>query len=824
MRQTSKLLILFIALLSIVSLALTGCGGGGGGGGAPSQPPSPRPAKQSTTVSGSVLGLSSLVSSVSSKSSTSQEKEVPLPNAIVEIVAYDKDGKETGRATTTTLSTGTFNAKLDLSTGGGYVVITVKREGFADYSKRIDFEKPSDINLRAVLEQVATAIASRSDAVFTASTGEKVIKFGLFKTAKGQKVVKVGKDVEIRKQQGEQPTLEITIPADSIPSDVNTLVAKLRTFDPVPVNDANKFPGQYRDKKGNTLVSLGFDYINITDDRGQNLGALTTQAIRQGKLKKAQTSPTIIKRWINSNSCNNLLKDYCTGRTTDDPLCNNLIQDDKNGFNLPIYTYDPYTGLWEMLGIGTLLDTNDNVLNLTDYNGDGTINEKDYQKWCSDNYGAYTRILVSNENFIANYWNLDYPLIFEQPKEIGVVVTFKDSDGNPIEGLLTYLYDDDSTSSFSSAWGSTDSDGKVKLSTVLTSSSDTDGSAMIGFTNPFDWSWQNEPVTLGEAPNFTQKTITIQKPKMCKVEGYVKDEQNNGVANQYVYAYFYAYNENTGSYSYDYRYAYTDSNGKFSMDVRCSTDYNLYTGWSLEVSRVFNVNKTLDNNESSDDGDKVTLKDIVLQNQAPYVYGWLSSTSIYTGNQITAYIYGWDNECDTPMNWEIKGAPSSVTGTASDCWFYEEESITFSSPGTYDLTLSVRDSKGKTGTAYLGTVYVVQEGNRRPVIQYAYPDRYSTGKNTTVNLYGGAYDFDANNLSWKWYAKKWNEDNYSEISGCSGSGSSSISTTCSYTTPNADGTVDIMFEVSDGTERVSQTFTISVGSTGSVDIIIQKRK
>jgi hypothetical protein len=170
------------------------------------------------------------------------------------------------------------------------------------------------------------------------------------------------------------------------------------------------------------------------------------------------------------------------------------------------------------------------------------------------------------------------------------------------------------------------------------------------------------------------------------------------------------------------------------------------------------------------------------------------------------------------MNWEIKGAPSSVTGTASDCWFYEEKSIAFSSAGTYNLTLSVKDSKGKTGTADLGTVYVSAQGNRPPVIQYAYPDRYSTGKNTTVNLYGGAYDLDANNLSWKWYAGN------SEISGCSGSGSSSISTTCSYTTPNADGTVDIMFEVSDGTERVSQTFTISVGSTGSVDIIIQKRR
>ena len=814
MKQLKSLLILFVGIV-FVSIFLSACGGGGGGGGpTPPPPPPPSPEKSSVNIRGVVVqGLSPIVGS-SIKKSQEQEKAA-IPNAIVEVIAYDKNDKKTGEIKTTTLSTGTFNTSIDLSTKGGYIVINIYKEGFASYSKRIDFEKPSDVNIQAELDSVITAIAKRENAIFRASTGERVIKFAVFKKPTGQKVVKVGREAEIMKQNGNQPILEIEIPVNTIPEDVNTLVAQLQTFD--PIENADRFPGQYMDDKGNRLVSLGFDFINITDDKGKNLGEVVAQAIKQGKLKKAQTNSTRISRWIDSNSCSNLLKDFCTGSSSDDPLCNKLNDDEKNGFNVPVYTYNPYSGLWEMLGIGTIdkngngtIDDND-VIN-DDLTEDEVVDEKDYQKQCEDNSGEYLLILVTNEDFLRNWWNLDYPLIFEEPKELCVVATFKDSDGKPIEGLWVYMYDDDSTWSFSSVWGSTDSDGKVRLSTVLTNNNDPDRTAKIGYYDPFDWSWKEETVDLGESPNCSAREITIEKPRTCQVEGYVKDEEGNGVADQYVYAY--------GVSTWDYRYAYTDRNGYFSMDVQCEIEYDLYVGWSWERSRVFNVNGTVDpNNEEKDENDKVKLKDVIMVNQAPYAYGWLSSTSIFAGDTITAYIYGWDNECNTPMTWKIEGASSTIQGTTSDCWFYESRDITFSEAGTYDLALSVTDSKGKSTSYPLGTVVVssAEVQNRAPIIQYAYPSTYRAGKGTTITLYGGAYDLDGDNLSWKWYADG------EEISNCSDSGSSSIYTICQYTTPDADGSVTIKFEVWDGQVSSSQEFTISVGSTGGLDIIIQKK-
>ena len=788
-----------LVLVTACAALLAGCGDGGG----VVSTPTAGPGTSSVVVSGVVTSAGGAGGSGSASKAQAGGGN-PVANAVVTISSFNKEGREIDKITAITPPTGTYNERVNVSNDGGYIIITVESTGFADASKRIDFSEPSEINVPLELDKVETVVASKNNATLSASTGEKVIKFAVFESANGKKVVKTGKDVEVLKQQGSNPTLEIQIPASSLPDDITSLVAQLKTFD--PINDADKFPGQYMDANGNKLVSLGFDFINIKADNGQNLGEVVQAAVSKGKVKKSQAgNSTRISRWINRDSCSTLLKDFCVDSTSDEPLCYSLTTEERAGFNVPVYTYNPRAGLWEMLGIGTLDLNADGSIDTNDVIAGDNVDERDYQGHCSDdkNNGVYLVIYVTNEAFIQSYWNLDYPLIFEQPKELCTVLTLKDDSGNPLSGVWTYLYDDDSTMSFSSAWGSTDSDGKSKLSIVLTNSSDQDYTATVRYSNPFDWSLETQSVTLGEAGNCTTSEYTITKLTKCQVEGYVKDESNNGVPNKYVYAY--------GETSYDYRYAYTNSDGKYVIDVQCQFDYGLYGGWNWEKARAFNVNITQTT---------VVLEDIILQNQAPYAYGWLSSTSIYANSSITAYVYGWDSECDQPLKWSISGVPSQITGTTNDCWFYDFVSIPFSAVGTYDLTLQVEDSKGKKSEASLGTVYVVTE-NRPPVIQYAYPSAYSVPKDytDTVTLYGSAYDLDGDNLSWTWYA------NNSPIEGCAEEDgyTGSISTTCEYSTPNIDGVVAIRFEVSDGQDTVSREFYVTVGDTGQIDVIIQKR-
>ncbi|MBM4137240.1 MAG: hypothetical protein FJ241_10485 [Nitrospira sp.] len=829
MRSFKKYL-LPIALFSALALILVGCGGGGGGG--------------TTTTGGgggttsSSVQISGLVGSGgaggASVSKAQTPTENPMANAIVEITAYDKNSNLTGSATTTSLSTGVFNANINLSNNGGYLVVTVKRTGFADYSKRIDFETPSDVNISAILNAVATAIIPVSgNSVTVSSTGKEVVTIAVFKNKKtGKQSIVTGSKVAIMKQNGTPPDLEIEIPTSSL-TGVTSLKADLNSFD--PNTDASSFPGQYKDDKGNQIVSLGFDYINLTTNSGENLGVATTKAIKQGKLTKAQATGTYITRWIGSTSCSTLLKDYCIGSASDNSLCSGLTVAEKAGFNVPVYTYNPTNGTWIMLGIGTIdKDGDDSIETLgnagdddnadgtpddlaTDLNADGKINEEDYKQQCTTNNGEYLRILVSNEDFIRQWWNLDYPLTFELPKEICIEKKFV-SGGQPVEGIWVELYDDDyDPQSFNYAWGTTGSDGKVKLKVALTNNADTDRQATLYYWDYINDQEGTETVTLGDSPNCTSKTNTITKQAACQVEGYVKDDTGKAIADQYVAIY--------SSAPYYYNDTNTNSNGYFKMDARCNTIQDVYVGWDWQPKKRFNPNNNKNDyptSEQNDNGTLVTLTDVVFENQAPYAYGWIYAESIFAGDSVGVEVWGWDNECDAPLNWTIKSNSTTLkSGTWNDCWGDSYQEISFPNEGTYPVTVSVTDSKGKTGTADIGTVYVSGAGaNQSPVIYYADTDNYLPAKNTGITLWGGAYDWDSANLTTKWYA-----DGVA-IPNCSDSSNEYwIETACTYTTPNVDGKlIPIKFEVSDGTNTVSWEFEIYVGGVpGEFNIIIQKK-
>ncbi|MCX8075463.1 MAG: hypothetical protein N3C57_00375 [Aquificaceae bacterium] len=793
-----------IGVLLIVLMLLSGaisCGGGGGGtgggtgGGAPVQP-----ANRTVNVSGSVLGLSSLVGSQVQKAQ--QPSGAVLKDAVVEVVAYNTQGAETGRFVTTTSEAGFFVGSITLSGSGGHVVITVKKQGFADYSRRIDFSSPSDINLRAELTSLITAVARRDNAVFSQSTGERVFKFALFEV-NGQKVLKAGRDAEIAKQNGQEAILEIQIPTNSVPQNVNTLVAQLQTFQ--PSRDSERFPGQYRDDKGRTIVSLGFDYINIADDRGQNLGQLTSQAIRQGLINKAQTERTRISRRIDANSCRNILNDFCgndgtavTGVQGDNAECSELSQEERRGYNVPIYTYNPIRGLWEMLGIGTI-----------DRNADDTINSSDIfssnenvTNLCSNAGGFYVIIRVTNQDFIRNWWNLDYPLLVTQPTQLCLDVSFT-SNNAPVQGVYVYVYDDDNSTSFGTAWGVSDSNGRVRLTTVLYNNQDSDRGAKIYYWTPEGVS-EERNVTLGTSTNCGSSQVNIQRT-ICTVRGTLRDDTNAPLGGKFLYAY-------SGNY---YAYAYTDNNGNYSMQVRCNEGYSLYYGGG--GAAVFNVNGTREQFEESD-GNGVAVVNLTIPNSPPYVYGWLSTTSIRTGQSVYVNLYAWDMECDKPLLWEVyQNNDRRDSGQEQNqCYLSVSRELTFSTAGSYNLKIVVTDAKNKRSEYNLGTLLVVTEQNRPPVISYAYPSSYTVARGALLCLYADAYDLDGDQLTYTW--KRENQ------TICSTNQNQNCKQYC-FNAPNEDTVLNLRLEVSDGRGgQAARGFEVYVGELSRIGLIIQGLK
>jgi hypothetical protein len=106
--------------------------------------------------------------------------------------------------------------------------------------------------------------------------------------------------------------------------------------------------------------------------------------------KTVANDPVIINRLVPVESCRSLA-------TMGD---SDAVQ---AGFQIPVYTYNPNNGLWDLLGQGSLFDD------------EGDLLPENYTAFDCDSVDYTLEIKVTNEIFISNWWNLDYPLVFEEP-------------------------------------------------------------------------------------------------------------------------------------------------------------------------------------------------------------------------------------------------------------------------------------------------------------------------------------------------------------------------------------------------------------------------
>src|SRR5690606_15364753 len=174
--------------------------------------------------------------------------------------------------------------------------------------------------------------------------------------------------------------------------------------------DAQLFPGAYADSDGNNLVSVAFNFTEINTATGEPLVQAMRKARQQkvakagGLHKVAEDEPVIINRQIPLQSCRLL---ECLGDS--DPL--------TAGFQVPVYTYNPNSGVWDLIGHGTI------------YNEAGVMSLEDQKIFDCENQNYYLEILVTNEIFLSEWWNLDYPLTFSQPVNFCARIQIKNSEG-----------------------------------------------------------------------------------------------------------------------------------------------------------------------------------------------------------------------------------------------------------------------------------------------------------------------------------------------------------------------------------------------------------
>jgi hypothetical protein len=698
--------IALVAALSVTAL-LSACGGGGGGGG--DTPPTPPPVAKSSaaTVSGRVVALSALVSKAAAS----------LDGVAIEVVSYDKADKELGRAAVTTDDKGGFAVQVPLLDKGGYVIVLATKEGFTQFQKRVDYTTPGNIELQAALQGVTVAFANLSSggalAAGIGKSTEPSFSFAVVRFPNGVKKTVAGRAIRAAKAAGATSELDINIPKSSLPG-VASLKGELKTFE--PAKESDRFPGSYTgvDKSGKEgkMVSLAFDFMKITNaDTGENLGQVAKKLVKSG-VRKASDTTTTVTRSIYASSCDNLfIEDYDLTAA---------------GYQVPVWSLNSSTGKWVFIGVGTIVDSSGDVIPAPTKTACGG---GDYR----------LKIMVSNEEFIKSWWNLDH-IVFDTPKEVCLKGKFKFTDESPAKNLYLNL----GGQNIDYTWARTGNDGTYTLTTVLLNNDNGNKTAKLNYSDE-NGLYKEVNVTVDDSPaSCVTKDVTLPKP--CEVSGKILDAAGTGIPSRWVRL----------EGSNFYRGAATDSTGAFSSLVACNTDINLYLGLSTS-SATFNVNGTPVGDETADDAAKATLKPLTAPNIPPYGYVYLSQRSIRNTDTITANISAYDEDGNYPVSYKLdiksgtavaKSYPGSINGTTV---FSATESISGLDAGDYTVELVLTDSKGASRTIPAGSI-TVSDGSRAPVVT-AYADKLSVnicGANNSVKLYGSAYDPDGDPLSALW--------------------------------------------------------------------------
>jgi hypothetical protein len=455
-----------------------------------------------------------------------------------------------------------FTINADISgVNAKALLVDIRHEGFTSFSRRTPIE--SSIYLQANLATLTESIVMPTQAVSISGATTN------------------GFTLEAKDSTDGKPSMSISIPASSLPTGTGSLTAAIKTYDPNDPEDAQYFPGSYADSTGNGLVSVAFNYADVKTNTGESLQSIARndRILRQkpGALAFLDPpEPVIINRDIPTSSCSTLEKlgDANT---------------ELAGFQIPVYTYNPKSGLWDLLGYGSVFTDSGVVVPADTKNFNCSVN----------NY--VLEIKVTNEIFLSDWWNLDYPLQFTLPKKRCANVHIVNEANEPLSGVYGLI---SGNSEFSSQYFVSDENGNADVSVDVFSDDVTVANFSI---------WGNGGAygtfNLSSTCPAAAQTIVIKRPQLCKIKGHVQYSSGKNVRNIGIYA----FRENNIFVEYFYAFTTTDNDGNYTLDVACNNPYTVQTiFWKKEDFTGVNVNGKSEPNELSDDGKQVTLTSVVF--------------------------------------------------------------------------------------------------------------------------------------------------------------------------------------------------------------------
>ncbi len=650
----------------------------------------------------------------------------------VEIVSLSSDGKSIDRQTTQTALSqqnlsvnGSFSAKVK-AVVGGKIIVKASAPGYTEPIKTLNYKGGNTISITLDAQSVQVQTVSVQDGLVINSSGRRYVRIAFTKDGNGTKPV-----LGIQAVNANSKLIDLAIPVDALQSD--TITVSYRAYNPSNPDDYQNFPGDERED-GNRLVSIGFDYLKIEDENGNNpfVQGLRAQLVN-GEYYR-------ILRSVDCAQINSIRSSV--GSLDEDP--------NKAGVQLTFYAFDSDRGVWVEAGQGTFVDNNtidfmnsewDTIVqNGCDPNQ--TSNDpNDGIASCSE-YGIFTNeddicpdnlseafVVVSVTNPALEWKNLDY--VIPAGSTVSCRIRVVDENNQPVAGAWVYA----SASCMAYINGMTDTNGEVVLET-------------IGYNDPCTATvetWRFGYIASGTA-NFDsgdqcQLTLQIQDPFDCYVEGRVVDDSNQPVDGITVYTFDYVGEiPRVGV-------GVTDSQGRFSIKTACNQDMVVSVKYIL---RGYNVNGTVDQDtfhyEISDNGTTVDVGTIQIVNEPPYGY-INSATDPQLGSPMSLAVCAWDYENDYPISYTVSVNGSQLDqGQITQTSLCAGASYTPSTPGQYAFTAQFADSDGRASTSNTDLVFYIENNHyiRTEIYATGYRDDYGNNQ-AMAYVYISIYAFDSDN-------------------------------------------------------------------------------
>ncbi len=556
--------------------------------------------------------------------------------------------------------------------------LVVEEDGYAPVEKIVELSDGSSINLK-INPKLAEKVTKEVPPHTSRSGGYLV--FALAKNTDGTTKAIVRTVTRADEIPFNGTEASITVPISNIPTNVRQITASLRLF---RGNDTAQFPGEFkgvierRDGEEEVqLKSIAYLYADFVDQNGTKV-----EFIEANETKADTCSNLLVRLRVPSDQVGNL-EDADTS---------------AEGYQVPVWRYNPSTGLWEYITDGTLKYSNGTEVSNNATNLDP-----------SQNY--YVEVCLPPG---WTYCNLDYGVwMGEIPKEVKVCVNAVNTNDNPLSSVWVVAQ---GAENVGNTWvdAYTDASGSAVLTITVPSNATLDD---IKNYYDFYYDYYNygyyytkiDENLLTESNNSECDyvlNLTLQNPFDAQVKIKAMDENNNPLANKWVGIW--------SEDSYYWNYKKTDANGEAVFDVKSGKLYyfSLLGQWGkVKVDGTTNYNETIDN------GYMATVE-VKKSNTPPLVDVYVYPNRVKQGSTTTAYLYAYDWDGDSLTLKDVKLEDNSILTSCKKLYSgngyvdYQCEINTSNLDPTATLTATFSDGKVDAN----GTVTInIVSGNIPPV-------------------------------------------------------------------------------------------------------------